>query len=442
MKLLRKSTESTESAVNKMEDIPNKKTFKSYLYFWSGQLFSLFGSMVVHFVIMWWITVETQSAMYLAVASFLFIICQVIALPFAGVIADKLNKKTIILVADSSQAFATFILLIFFQLNIANIGLVLVFISLRSVFQAFHLPTVNSIIPTMVPEDNLSRVNGVNFLFTGVVQIIAPLSGAILMIFLPINIILWIDILTFCIAVIPIVFIKIPSVKNPADNVEKISFVKEFKIGIKTIKLIPGLVVLIGYSMVLNFLIMPFDTLLPYYINVVHAGSATHLAIVLVFFQSGMIVGALTTTIKKNWNNKLKIIFICIIITFTGYAIMAIPPPGQFLVIGIGGIIMGLTLPIINSLYQTIMQIIVPKDKMGRVNSLDHSLSMSISPIGSIISGPLAELFGAGNLFLYSALFGIIVTALTWRFTSIRRVDYESKLELELIGENVNSLDL
>ena len=192
--------------------------------------------------------------------------------------------------------------------------------------------------------------------------------------------------------------------------------------------------------MLLNFLIRPFDTLMPYYINVFHGGSATHLALVLVFFQGGMICGALLTSIKKTWNNKMQVIFGCILILMTGYGIMALAPPGGYLVVGIGGIAMGLTLPIINALYQTFMQTVVPADKMGRITSIDSSLSMSISPIGTLISGPLAEMFGVGNLFLYCAILGMIVTLLIWNFTGIKKVDYDNKSELEIITDKINSI--
>lgn len=423
-----------------MEELANKNSFKSYMFFWSGQLFSLFGSMVVYFVIIWWLTEKTQSPIYLAIGSFLFIFCQVIAMPIAGVLADRLNKKTIILIADSLQAFATLLLLVLFQMNLANVWIVLIFISVRSIFQAFHLPTVNSIIPAMVPKDKLSRINGINFLFTGVVQIIAPLVGATLMIIMPLNTILWVDVITFFIALIPLVFVKIPSVENHKEEVEKQSFVREFKLGFQAIKVIPGLITIIFLSMLLNFLIRPFDTLLPYYINVTHGGSATHYAIVLVFFQGGMIAGALLTSIKKTWNSKMKVIFVCIIILMAGYGIMAFAPPEGYIVIGIGGVAMGLTLPIINALYQTFIQTVVPADKMGRITSIDHSLSMSISPIGTLISGPLAELFGVGNLFLYCAILGTIVTVLIWSFTGIKSVDYESKSELDMITSSINSI--
>jgi DHA3 family macrolide efflux protein-like MFS transporter len=179
---------------------------------------------------------------------------------------------------------------------------------------------------------------------------------------------------------------------------------------------------------------------MPYYINVTHGGTATHLAIVLVFFQGGMIAGALITSIKKTWNSKIRVIFGCIMILMVGYGIMALAPPGGYIVIGVGGIAMGLALPIINALYQTYMQTVVPADKMGRITSIDHSLSMSISPIGTIISGPLAEVFGVGNLFLYCAILGTIVTILIWSFTGIRRVDFASKSELETITSNINSI--
>ena len=423
-----------------MEIMPNKKSFKNYLYFWSGQLFSLFGSMVVYFVIIWWIIEETQSPVYLALGSFFFIICQVIFMPIAGVLADKLNRKVIIVVADSLQAVTTLILLVLFQLNLANIWIVLIFISVRSIFQAFHLPAVNSIIPAMVPKESLSRINGINFLFTGVVQIMAPFIGATLMILLPINTILWVDLITFFIALIPLLLIQIPSVENNGKKGEKKSFFREFKLGIQTIKVIPGLVTIIFLSMLLNFLIRPFDTLMPYYINVFHGGSATHLALVLVFFQGGMICGALLTSIKKTWNNKMQVIFGCILILMTGYGIMALAPPGGYLVVGIGGIAMGLTLPIINALYQTFMQTVVPADKMGRITSIDSSLSMSISPIGTLISGPLAEMFGVGTLFLYCAILGMIVTLLIWNFTGIKKVDYDNKSELEIITNKINSI--
>ena len=421
----------------------NQKTFRSYLMFWSGQLISLFGSMVVYFVIIWWITEETQSPMYLAIASFLFIICQVIVLPIAGVLADRLNRKVIILVADSLQAVATLILLVLFQLNLANIWIVFIFISIRSVFQAFHLPTVNSIIPIMVPKESLSRINGINFLFTGVVQIIAPLIGATLMIFLPINTILWVDLITFCIAVIPLILIKIPSVKNPKEMVEKNSFLKEFKLGIKTIKVIPGLITLIFYSMLLNFLLMPFNVLLPYIIEAphIHAGSASDFAFVMVFFQVGMVLGALLTSVKKEWKHKIFTYFGSLVVCTGILSVLALAPNGFFLMMGIATFVLGFLLPIGNTIYMTIIQTVVPHDKMGRVISMDHSISALISPIGALIAGPLAEVIGVRIVFLLSSIIGVVATSYTWSRMKAKKVNYDDKAALVEVAEKINNIN-
>ena len=166
-----------------MEEIADKKTFRNYMVFWSGQLFSLFGSSVAFFVIIWWITIETRSDLFLALASFSYILPMTIVMPLTGVLADKHNRKIIIGVVDSLQAVSTFILIIFFHMNLinpANPWIILIFLGIRGTFQGFHLPTVNAIIPAMVPKEKLSRINGINFLFTGFVQIIAPQVNALL----------------------------------------------------------------------------------------------------------------------------------------------------------------------------------------------------------------------------------------------------------------------
>ncbi|MFX0028543.1 MAG: MFS transporter [Candidatus Hermodarchaeota archaeon] len=426
-----------------MEQQIDKKTYRNYLFFWSGQLFSIFGSSVVFFAIIWWIAVVYDSEMFLSIATFLQILPMTIFLPIAGVFADRLNRKTLILVVDSLQAFFTFILIFFFQFDVVNIGIIFLFISLRSICQAFHVPTVNAIIPSMVPEDNLTRINAINFIFTGAIQILAPLIGSILLVIFNENLaqILWVDIITFIIALIPLILITIPSVKEKEVKMEKKSFIREFRLGIRVIRVIPGLFTLILIGMFINFLIRPLATQLPLYVTRIHDGTTTHYAFILAILHGGMVLGALVASIKKNWSHKIRIIFLSTIITMGGYLIIALAPKGLFYIIFIGAIIMGFCLPLINSLFQTFMQTVVPKDKLGRVTSFDWFLSNLISPVGALISGPLVVVFGIQYLFLYSAIFGLIIPVSIWSLTKIRKLDYDSKTELEKITNEINNID-
>jgi DHA3 family macrolide efflux protein-like MFS transporter len=430
-----------------LEELANKDTFRSYLFFWIGQLFSLLGSMVVFFVITFWIADVYNDPMLSAFSSFLFVLMMTICMPIAGVLADRISRKKLIIIVDSLQALATFLLIIIFQFGAANIWIVFAFISLRSVFQAFHMPTVNAIIPTMVPKDKLTRINGINFLFTGVVQLLSPFIGAVLLIFFinSIFMIFWVDVITFFIALFPLILITIPSVKkvnHSEEKVDKSSFIKEFRLGLKTIKFIPGLIIMILLSMLLNFLVQPVNSLMALFIINNHGGGAPQLALTEMILTGGMIAGALFTSIKKNWKNKLKVIFISIAIALIGYMIFAVAPSGSYLVLSIGGVILGFNLPIINSLYQTFLQTTVPVDKLGRVTSIDHTLSSAISPVGSLLSGPMALILGIPLLFFYCGLLGVVITAGFWLATNIRKVDIDSKSELEKINGKIEEITL
>lgn len=429
----------------KMEETADNETFRSYLYFWSGQLFSLLGSNVVFFVITFWLASIYNDPMISAFAAFLGVLVMTICMPIAGVIADRVNRKILIIVADSSQALTTFVLILFFQFGITNVWIVFIFLSVRSVFQAFHLPTVNAIIPTMVPKEKLSRINGVNYLFTGVVQLLAPFIGAILLIFLSLGMILWIDVITFFIALIPLLLITIPSVKkvnHTEEIVAKSSFIKEFRLGLKTIKIVPGLVTMIFLSMLLNFLLQPVNALMALFIIDNHGGGPGHLALTNLLFTGGMIVGAILTTFKKNWGNKIRVIFISLIVALIGYMVFSIAPRGNYYIMGIGGVILGFNMPIINSLYQTFVQTTVPADKLGRVSSIDHSISSAISPLGALLAGPLAILLGIPSLFFFSGLLGVLCAIGFWCFTGIRKVDIDSKTALEEIHANIEKLTI
>jgi len=410
-------------------------------------LFSLFGSTVAYFVLIWWLTIITGSAIILAVASFITILISTICMPIAGVFSDKLNRKTMILIVDSLQAYTTLILTILFQFNLMSVLIVLIFMSARSIFQAFHAPTVAAITPSMVPLEKLIRINSISFLFLGVIQIFAQLIAAILWLLFPVNVILWIDIITFIIALIPLIIVKIPLINKKSLGVmeeqEKNSFFKDFRLGFKTLKAIPGLLIILVMFTIITFLMAPLKTLMSLYVHNVHGGQAGHYALTLTFFQGGIVIGAVITSIKKDWTHKVRTIFISNGIGMVGITIFALAPKGFYLIIAGGAVLMGLTLPIVSSLTTTFIQTTVPPDKMGRVSSISSALSASILPIGTILSGPLAEILGISSLFFYSAILGLIVIASIWTLTNIRKVDLDKVAEnREIINEKINNISI
>jgi len=411
-----------------MEIQTNKATFRSYLFFWSGQLVSLLGSSVAQFVIIWWITLETGSALYLSIAAFLGLVPMVILTPFAGVLVDRWSRKALIGIADFLQALVTVVLIFLFWLSSVSIWQVLVLLTVRGIFQAFHSPAVSAIVPLMVPKAKLSRINGLNYLFTGAVTLIGPVVAALLLTFWKISQILWIDAITFMVAVVPLLIISIPSVRKKQD---KSSFKKDLGEGLAFIKNGRGFLPLLMVATVVNFLLTPLSTLLPYYVKFDHFGEAPDLAIVIAFFQGGILAGGLLMSVMKGFKKKMVAIMSSIYIIFLGYALVALTPTGIFWFMAIGGLIMAFCVPVANVSTQTIIQTVVPMKMQGRVNSVTMALSSAATPVGMILSGVIVEFTRTANLFLGCAGLGILTLTLSWFFTDIKHVEKMEEASIE-----------
>jgi len=418
-----------------MEQTPTNKTFRHYLYFLLGQNFSMLGSMIVGFVITWWLTIETGSVVILSISTFLMFIPQIVVTPLSGVLADRWNRKTIIAISDSLQALVTFLLFAFFLIGVQNVWLILGINTLRAGLFAFQMPAVQSIIPTMIPKERLSRVNGMNFLFSGLIFSIGPVIAATLLSFFAVEHIFLLDIFTFLIAMVPLLLIKIPSVHQITEETTKKSVSKDFKTGLIVIKMVPGLLAMIIFAMCWNFIMRPWNVLLPYFILNTHEGTALNLALLMTSFSIGSITGSLITLIKKDFKHKIKINIIGASLFFVGQIFAIIAPTGNFIIMMIALFPGAVVFPITVSTYLSILQSAVPKDKVGRIMSIDHMISMAIAPIGALLAGPLANLLGIVNLLLICAFIGIVYPSFIWLFTKIKRLEYDKEEAVPALEE-------
>lgn len=406
-----------------METQASQTTFRGYLLFWLGQLISLLGSSISQFVIVWWITLKTGSALYLSLSSLVGFAPMVVLMPIAGVLADRYNRKALIGIADFLQALATVALIVLFWLDIASIWYVLGVLAIRGILQAIHYPVAAAVPPSMIPRDRLSRMNGLNYLFSGLVNLAGPVVAAFLLEVWEIQQILWIDAITMAMALVPLLAITIPSVKRAEEGKAKQSFWDAFTEGLTFIRDTKGFAALVFTATALNFLFMPFATLLPYFVKFVHYGGAADLAFVSAFFQVGLLAGGLLMSIIKGFKRKMIAVLLGIFTMLVPYVIVAFVPTGMFWLIAICGAVTGFANPIVNVTLETLSQTVIPADRYGRVNSVMGSLANFASPAGMALSGATAELVGTSSLFLGCGLLGILVTAYSWFFTDLRHVE-------------------
>lgn len=394
----------------------NQRTFRGYLIFFGGQTASLLGSSVAQFALIWWITITTGSALLLSLATFIGLAPMVIIMPFAGVLVDRSERRRFIMTADFLQALTTIILIIGFWTGFISLWLVFLSIGLRAICQGFHMPAVNSIVPVMVPRDRLSRMNGLNLLFNGATQLVAPVIAAFFLLFSSVDRILWIDPATFIIAFVALLIIRIPSVRQEG---MKTSFRTDFREGLNFILHTKGFIPLFMLATGLNFLLAPLSSLLPYFVKFEHLGTASSLAIVLSCLQAGVLAGGLIMAMYRGFKNKIATSMVFIAILFAGYAVVAVAPVGNFQIMAFGAVIMGFALAPANVLLSTVMQIVTPVELMGRVDSVSGSLSSAATPIGMLLSGVIVALTGTARLFLACSIAGLGLLAFSYFFTDV-----------------------
>src|SRR6266508_6925953 len=166
-----------------MENTSQHETGKwagRFFFIWSGQALSLFGSALVQFALIWWLTQKSGSATVLAIATLVGMLPQIVIGPFAGALVDRWNRRIIMMVADGTIATFSLLLAYLFATGAVQIWHVYAVMAVRALGGAFHFPAMSASTPLMVPKEQLTRISGLNQALQGINSLAAPPLGAFL----------------------------------------------------------------------------------------------------------------------------------------------------------------------------------------------------------------------------------------------------------------------
>jgi DHA3 family macrolide efflux protein-like MFS transporter len=386
---------------------------RPFFTIWTGQALSLFGSALVQFALVWWLTLETGSATILAVAMIAAIVPQVAFGPFAGALVDRLNRKKVMIYADLSIALATLVLAILFWQGLVEVWHLLVVLLARSVGAAFHWPAFMASTSLMVPKDQLARVNGMNQSIAGLSGIGAPALGAVLLAVLPMQGILAVDIVTALIAISTILMVDIPQ-PAMAKTTEKKSLLRDTRDGMTFIKGWPGALAVLGVVMLINFLFTPTESLLPI-LTVKHfEGGAPEFAAFQVSIGIGMILGGVALGIWGGFKRKMTTAVLGLALSGPSIALLGLARADMILIALAGIFAVGFFISMTNASIMAVMQSAIPPEMQGRVFALLGSGAMAMTPLGLVVAGPVSDWLGP-RVWYVAAGFAILVIG-AWMF--------------------------
>lgn len=380
-----------------------------FFVIWTGQVFSLLGSQLVQFALVWHLTRTTGSATVLAFAMMMAILPQVLISPLAGALVDRWNRRVVMIVADGSIALVTLLLAVLFATGAAQIWHIYAVMFIRATGGAFHWPAMQASTTLMVPEKHLSRIAGLNQMLWGAANIIAPPLGALLIGLLPMYGVIGIDVGTALIGIVPLFFIAIPQpARQAAPEGSQTSLLADLGEGFALVRGWPGLLAVLIMAMVINLLVGPAVSLLPLLVTNHFGGGVLELA----WFQSaqgiGMVAGGLALGVWGGFKRRMVTAGLGLLFMGLGFGVVGVVPP-QAMGLAIGALFLaGLMSPIVNGSFMAIIQVIVPPEMQGRVITLVMAGTAAMMPLGLAVAGPVADALGVPFWFVI----GGVATAL------------------------------
>jgi len=363
---------------------------KNIILFLASQTVSLFGTSLVQYAIMWYITLETKSGVMMTISIICGFLPTFFLSPFAGVWADRYHRKTLIILSDSLIAISTLVLAILFLIGYDMLWLLFVMSAIRALGTAVQTPTIGAFIPQLVPQDKLTQINGVNGSIQALVMLISPMVSAALLTMSTIEIIFFIDVITAAIAVLILVlFLHVPVHKKAVEEQTTGYFTDLFK-GIDYIKkhdYIKNFFIFCAFFFVL---ISPAAFLTPLQVTRSFGADVWRLTAIEITFSIGMMVGGVFMASWGGFKNKVHTMTLAsLMIGACTFALGFVPVFWIYLVFMC---LTGISIPIFNTPSMVLLQEKVEGDFLGRVFGVFGMISSSMMPLGMLLFGPLSDM--------------------------------------------------
>lgn len=372
---------------------------KQIVLFLISQNISLFGSSVVAFAIIWHITLETSSGLWLMLSTVCSMLPQVVISLWGGVWADRYNRKHLIMLADAFIALTTLGLALAFLAGFQRLELLLAVAVVRSIGAGVHSPAVNAAYPQLVPPEQLARVQGINQTLGAILMLLAPAVGGVVLGSLTIVWAFMLDVVTALIAILILNFIKLEKVLRsdaPA------SMLNDLKQGVSYAfkhPLLRRIIICYGFSF---FLITPAAVLTPLLIERSFGNSVWMLSANEIVWSVGSIVGGVFVSIYGNFKNKIRAIAVSLVAFGVTFALLGVAE--NFVIYLIIMCIAGFFMPVIATAETVFIQENTEASKMGRVFSIVQIISASAMPLAILLFGPLADLISVESILIVSGI--------------------------------------
>jgi len=366
------------------------RSWKSALaLFLGGQTLSLFGSMLVQYAISWHITMTTQSGSLMTISIVCGILPTFFVSPLGGVLADRFDRRKIMVLADASIALVTLALAISFSFGYRGLWLLFLAQALRAVGAGFQTPAVSAFLPQIVPKEGLMKANAAFASAQSLIMLAAPAAAGALMTFVSVQALFYVDVVTAAIAIaIVLGFLKVPPHERALGKIE-VGYWKDLRDGFAYIAGHAYVKRFFAFCAAFFFLVAPVAFLTPLQVTRSFGNEVWRLTAIEIVFSAGMTLGGVLIGAWGGLSNRVRTMALSsLVMGATTFALGLLPWFYPYLA---AMAFCGVSMPFFNTPATVVLQEKVEPEYLGRVFGVMGMISSVMMPAGMLVFGPLAD---------------------------------------------------
>ncbi|MDR0928715.1 MAG: MFS transporter [Oscillospiraceae bacterium] len=370
-----------------------KKTIyalKDFLILWGSQAVSAMGTAMVNYALILWVYAQNGSATDLARMSIFALLPSIFfALP-AGTLADRWNKKTVMLLADCLAALGTGTIWLLYATDALQIWHLYAVNFLLSFMTAFQNPASYVAVSLLVPKEHFARASGLQGLSESIVSIFAPALGGVLLAFYGLELVLLVDLATFAIAFFTLLLvIKLPPTPAAPDTAKE-SWLTTCAVGFRYLKAHKAMLQFILFFAFVAFVERFGWGMLPAYVLARSGGDQGAYALVEMVGGIGSLAAGLLVTLAKPVKKRVRMVFLCCGIAFVlGEMLLSLGRALPLWLLSVA--IASFPMDILNANKSAVMRSYIPAALQGRVSSMEDAIKTVAGVLGYLGAGYLAD---------------------------------------------------
>jgi len=393
--------------------------YRDFRLLWFGAFTSTTGTWMQTFAQSWVVLTLTGSALLLGVDGFLATGPMLLFSLFGGVVADRLERRRIMLMSQYLQMSFAIILGLLIYFHQVKVWHIFLLSFLTGSAQSFSGPAYISLLPLLVKREDVPNAIAMNSMQFNLARVIGPVIAGLAFTAFGAAICFGFNALSFVAVIIALLMIRVPQVRSAE---EKGSIMEEMREGFRFVTSRPSLKLLTFLAFAGTFLGMPIVTFLPVVAKAIFKMDARGYSWLLTAYGLGSVIGALLVAASGNVPRKGRLALLlqlCFALALVAFAFSRILPVSMLIAFFAGACIVGVI-----SLYSSLVQLTTSDAMRGRVMSIFMLAFRGGMPLGNLVAGFVAQRW---SITIALAVNGAVLAAVALIFIA-RRTNLDAGL--------------